>query len=68
MQGNGAVEHPSVPIVKLAIGAAAASNPWWVDYINQVSPLLSFVALAAGAIYICLQVAHLIKHWNVPRR
>lgn len=60
-----AVAHPAT---KLAVGAVTVSNPWWLEYISQVSPLISFLALVAGAVYMCLQIAHLLKHWHSPRR
>lgn len=58
------VEHPAV---KLTVGTAVAANHAWVDYINAVSPLVSFIALVAGAVYVILQAVHLLKHWNSPR-
>lgn len=58
-----AVDHPAF---KITVGAATAANPLYLQYINEVTPLISFLALCAGFVYVCFQIAHLVKHWNVP--
>ena len=60
-----AVDHPAF---KLTVGTATAANSLWLQYINDVTPLVSFLALVAGLVYVCFQIAHLVKHWNIPPR